>query len=322
MRGSVGLLFVLFLVFFYPPALTSCKAVVTAPPQKERSFAAVDDFLYQLRNVDLDLVGKSGYDLAIIDYSKDGSAEGKWKASEISSVKAKGAFILAYLSIGEAESHRSYWQPLYTPGNPSWLGRRNPDRPSSYKVKYWYAEWKKIVKDYLSEIAAQDFDGVYLDLADAYEYWSDVGNGESELLTTVDAADRMESFVKELADYARKDLGKISFIVCPQNGTGMMEDASDSSAYAESIDAVGAEDTYFFGDSGIDNAWNPRSDVIGNLDSFRSEGKKVFVVEYLSKGNSTAVRSFYEAARLKGYVPFATSRELDTLRVNSGFEPD
>jgi len=322
MRGYAGLFFASFLFSFFAPSLISCKAVVTAPAQKERSFAAVDDFLIQLRNVDLDLVAKSGYDLAIIDYSKDGSAEGKWKTSEISSVKAKGSFLFAHLSIGEAESHRSYWQPLFTPGNPSWLGRQNPERPSSYKVKYWDAEWKKIVKDYLSEIAAQGFDGVCLDLVDAYEYWSDVGNGENELLTTVEAADRMESFVKELADYARKDLGKSSFIVCPRNGTGVLDDASDSSAYAESIDAVVAADVYFFGDSEMDNAWNPRTDVIGDLDSYRSEGKKVFVVEYLSKGNATAVRSFYETARLKGYVPFAANREFATLRVNTGFEPD
>ena len=315
----------LFLFALAALPLFSCKAVlVPATQQKERSFAAVNDFLYQLQNVNLDDVMKTAYDLLIIDYSQDGSAEKKWKSSDIAAVKAKGMYVLAYLSIGEAENYRSYWQASWGPGSPSWLGKENPDWDGNFKVKYWDDRWKTLVKAYLAEIAAQGFDGVYLDVVDAYEYWADVGNGESETLLLLDAADRMTIFVKELADYARKDLAKTGFLVVAQNGTGLVNDASAarSVTYLESLDAVGSEDTYYYGDLDMDNAWNPQTDVLKNLDVFTAKGKKVFAVEYLSKENTEAIKRFYQAARQKGYVPFATNRALDVLRINTGFEPD
>jgi endo-alpha-1,4-polygalactosaminidase (GH114 family) len=65
---------------------------------------------------------------AIIDYSRTDPAEGKWKTSEISSVKAKRVFPVrqSFSHRGEAESHRSYWQPLFTPGNAFLVGGSNP----------------------------------------------------------------------------------------------------------------------------------------------------------------------------------------------------
>ena len=302
----------------------SCKAVLTPAVQQERSFSAVNDFLYQLQNVNLEDLAKTKYDLAVIDYSRDGSADKKWKASEIAAAKAKGIFLLAYLSIGEAENYRSYWQSAWEPGLPSWLGKENPDWKGNFKVKYWDSQWKSLVKTYLAEIVTQGFDGVYLDVVDAYEYWADVGNGESETLLLLDAADKMTVFVKELADYSRKDLGKTGFLICPQNGTGLIKDASpaQSSLYLDSLDAVGAEDTYFFGDQDMDNIWNPQTEVLKNLDAFSVKGKKILAVEYLSKESTDAIKKFYQTARLKGFVPFATNRDLDVLRINTGFEPD
>jgi cysteinyl-tRNA synthetase len=126
----------------------------------------------------LEDLGKSGFDLLVIDYSFDGSGEGEFTAQEIAGLKAslKGK-VLAYLSIGEAEDYRWYWQSSWDarhdgrpdPGAPPWLGRENPDWKGNYQVQYWNPDWQAIVLSYLDRILTQGFDGVYLDLVDAYE---------------------------------------------------------------------------------------------------------------------------------------------------------
>jgi len=57
------------------------------------------------------------------------------------------------------------------PGAPSWLDKENPDWPGNYKVRFWDSGWQAIIFQYLDKILAQGFDGVYLDLVDAYEYY-------------------------------------------------------------------------------------------------------------------------------------------------------
>jgi len=57
----------------------------------------------------------------------------------------------------------------------SWLLDENPDWPGNYKVKYWDIEWKSIIfgasDAFLNRILDSGFDGVYLDIIDAYEYF-------------------------------------------------------------------------------------------------------------------------------------------------------
>ena len=55
------------------------------------------------------------------------------------------------------------------------MDRENPDWAGNFKVWYWEAEWQSIIygsmDSYLGMILDADFDGVYLDIIDAYEYY-------------------------------------------------------------------------------------------------------------------------------------------------------
>jgi len=122
----------------------------------------------------LGALGASGYDLVLLDYSFDGGADAEYTPEEIAALKTQlNGKVVAYLSIGEAEDYRWYWQPTWKPGAPAWLGRENPDWKGNYKVHYWDPAWQAIVMQYLDKIIAQGFDGVYLDLVDAYEYYEE-----------------------------------------------------------------------------------------------------------------------------------------------------
>lgn len=128
----------------------------------------------------LNALGESQFDLVVLDYSFDGSEAMEFTPEEVASLKNRlRGKVLAYLSIGEAEDYRWYWREEWDadhegqpdPGAPEWLDAENPDWPGNYKVRYWHAGWQEIIFAYLDRILAQDFDGVYLDLVDAYEHY-------------------------------------------------------------------------------------------------------------------------------------------------------
>jgi cysteinyl-tRNA synthetase, unknown class len=124
----------------------------------------------------LEAIAKTNYDLVIMDVFFDDSA---LTAADLALVKKKssGAARLAvgYMSIGEAETYRYYWNSAWIKNPPPWLGSENPDWSGNYKVEYWDPAWQKIIcggsRSYAGRILQAGFDGVYLDLVDAYEYY-------------------------------------------------------------------------------------------------------------------------------------------------------
>lgn len=129
-------------------------------------FATKADFLAALQD--------TNYDVLIIDAFFD---DEPLSAADVASLKTKengGARrVMAYMSIGEAENYRYYWQAGWRVGSPSWIYRQNLDWPGNYVVRYWDDEWQEIILggegSYLQRILDAGFDGVYLDIVDAFE---------------------------------------------------------------------------------------------------------------------------------------------------------
>ena len=126
----------------------------------------------------LDAVAVTDFDLVILDFFFHGEP---YSAAQIDKLKRKGnggrRLLLAYMSIGEAEDYRFYWQDGWRDRPPVWLREENPDWAGNYLVEYWQPQWQKIIYGnadaYLDRIMAAGFDGVYLDIIDAYEYFED-----------------------------------------------------------------------------------------------------------------------------------------------------
>ena len=125
----------------------------------------------------LDAVSATNYDLLILDlFFEDDMA---FTAAEVEQLKHKAnggkRLVVCYMSIGEAEDYRYYWQPEWKRDKPAWLARENPEWRGNYKVRYWDSEWQEIIcgadDSYLNRILAAGFDGVYLDIIDAFEYF-------------------------------------------------------------------------------------------------------------------------------------------------------
>jgi len=132
---------------------------------------------YESKNEYLDLLRNTNYDLLIIDLFFKTQEQLSVHDVEYLKLKANGSerLVICYMSIGEAENYRYYWDPGWEFANPEWLEGANPDWPGNYKVRYWDPEWQKIIygndNSYLKKIIDAGFDGVYLDIIDAFEYF-------------------------------------------------------------------------------------------------------------------------------------------------------
>ena len=137
------------------------------PNQKD--FPTKEAFISALEQTD--------YDLFVIDLF---CCDQALSADDIQRLKVKknGArrLVICYMSIGEAEDYRWYWQKQWKSTPPAFLCSENPEWEGNYKVKYWYPDWQTIIcgeDSYLSKIIQADFDGVYLDIIDAFEYFEE-----------------------------------------------------------------------------------------------------------------------------------------------------
>ncbi len=150
------------------------------------SLAGAKNFLYLLdpstfgtKAAFLGAIQRTNYDILIMDlFFEETEALTSFDVDALK-VKANGGkrLAVAYLSIGEAEDYRYYWNPTWNASPPSWLLKENPDWPGNYKVHYWDPAWQSIIygndSSYLKRIIDAGFDGVYLDLIDAFEYFED-----------------------------------------------------------------------------------------------------------------------------------------------------
>ncbi len=299
---------------------------IFATCSKRETTLDINDFCYQLQNVDLSEMGASAFDLVIIDYSQNGDDESRFTRSQITDLKNSpggNKIVLAYMSIGEAENYRWYWHSEWDsdnngqpdPGAPDWLGPMNPDWEGNYKVNYWDSDWQIIIygsdSSYLDKVIESGFDGVYLDIIDAYEYWGPGGESGLERQT---AEQEMVDFVKAIADYARNTKGKKDFLIFPQNG----EDLCMHNDYLETISGIGREDVWYNDDT--PQPPEETQGVLEDLDVFAEVGKTVLVIDYVRQNEH--INDFYSRAEQKGFVPYATVRDLDSLIINPGHEPD
>lgn len=137
----------------------------------------INDENYASKTDFINAVTSTNYDLLIMDLFFDGTTE--FTLDEIEQLKEKSnggkRLLVSYLSIGEAEDYRYYWQSSWDESSPSWMDSENPHWEGNYKVRYWEPEWQSIIfgneNAYLDKIVYAGFDGVYLDIIDAFEYY-------------------------------------------------------------------------------------------------------------------------------------------------------
>ncbi len=274
---------------------------------------------FSITNNELNQLLQNPAKLLVIDYSHDGSEARRYQPAELDALHSNGQQALSYLSIGESSNWRYYFQKAWNTNPPGWQGKENPEWPGSSKVKYWDADWQRITLEYLDKIIDSGFDGVYLDIVDAFDYWSNPNNGEGLVLDRADAATRMIDWVEKIVEHARVDKGKPNFHVVPQNAEALLP-YDTTGKFLKEISGVGVESLYY---NGV-KAQDPGSiaERTTNLNKVVAAGKPVLVIDYINDGsgyqgaNKARIDSFWQRASLAGYTPQVNPLDRTTLTLD------
>ena len=284
--------------------------------------AGISSFAYQLQDLNLAAAGASSFDLVIMDYSADGDDQTAYSAEQVEALQFSGGsrkIVLCYISIGEAEDYRFYWQSKWAKNAPEWLDGENPDWKGNYRVKYWFDDWQTIIDHYLDRVLAAHFDGVYLDLIDSYEAYLS--------LSSVQASLEMVRFVRRIREYGQ--IVDPDFLIFVQNGAEL---ATIHSEYLDFLDGIGQEDLYYgYDEDGQETPSYITEQLENYLQRFSEAGKIVLTVDYpfsnsedrpyYDNDTSVKIRNAYLKSRQQGFIPYCTVRNLNYLTINPGFEP-
>ena len=133
---------------------------------------------YKTRESYIKALSETNYDLLIVDLYYGDRPLSKEETMRLKR-KANGGrrILLSYMSVGEAADYRPYWREEWNAESPHWIAEPNPEWPGSYKARYWTKEWKEILYGspdaYLDKIIDAGFDGTFLDVMDAWQYFKE-----------------------------------------------------------------------------------------------------------------------------------------------------
>jgi cysteinyl-tRNA synthetase, unknown class len=273
----------------------------------------VKKWAYQLKDVSQDKIDKiiaSPFDMVIIDTSMfPAGKEIRMTREQVESMKKKPdggrRVILAYFSAGEAEDFRYYWKPEWNKKQPNWVHMADKDWKGDFVVKYWDPAWQKIIfgtpDSLIDRIVDAGFDGVSIDRVDAYYYFGDTNERRLQMV----------DLIKRVSQYLRSKNPQA--VILAQNAEELLVHPD----YLESIDATVKEDLVFgISHKEVANGQDSVAHSTKLLADSRAKGKKVFVVEYLTKKENLAKAR--EFMKKQDFVLYVGQRDLYELSAAIG----
>ncbi len=249
-----------------------------------------------------------GRDWIVLDSRFDN--ETAWEPADLGEMRAgkAGRKVISYISIGEAEDYRSYWDEKWNRGvKPAWLLGENPHWKGNYRVAYWHPEWQAIILKVVDGAMAAGFDGVYLDIVDGFEAFEKDGtrfiDDRPNPATRQSYRKDMVDWVKRVAAQAREKNPEA--LIIPQNGSQLLAHPD----FVAAISGVGIEDLFT-----EDDRKQPASHsdyVLGFLKLLQETGKPVLVIEYPEREKSMTFAR--ESNQRSKFTWLITDRDLKTL---------
>jgi len=273
--------------------------------------AAARTLLVQFQQMNTASIDRADPDVLIIDSSWDGSGARQLNRWDVRRLRWRlgrpPRIVLAYVSVGEAEDYRYYWDRAANGGAASFLDRPNPNWPGNVRVRFWDPAWHAVLfsgRDaWVDRILAAGFDGVFLDTVDAAETWVDDGHA--------DAPARMADLIAALARHAR--LQAPGFLVVASNPFVLM----GRPGLLEVLSGILAEGHVLSGES-----LAPPRALAATLEPLRRAaraGVSVMLVEY--PRSPTGLQRFASLCASEGFLCYAGREALDRVGVLVPREP-
>jgi uncharacterized protein (TIGR01370 family) len=229
---------------------------------------------------------KCDRDWIVIDAYHSMHKKGQWTAKDIEKIRSgrSGRKVLCYLSIGEAEDYRMEWPELMEYGangeKPDFLEEENPDWPGNYKVRYWDVRWQSMILKRIESILEAGFDGLYLDIVDAYDYFEEKAKQKPDA-ELIDYRALMVEWISTISETAKNI--RAETLIIPQNASALVT----LGAYQSVIDGIALESVFAEEDELKRHRelwW-----VLGDVQDLHWAKKPILAVEY---GTSPATHQF------------------------------
>jgi cysteinyl-tRNA synthetase len=260
-------------------------------------------FIYQLQGENYNSLASTNFKVSVTDPD-----DTQLTSSQIHSLEASGKTMYSYLSIGEAENYRSYWQSSWNSNPPSFLLGEDKSWPGDYNVKFWDPAWQHMIINEAVTMAKDGYNGVVLDVVDAYTVQS-VANAYTG---SGDARSAMMSFVEAIS--AATKAVNPNFHIIQNNALDLLTtdpndgNSATNTAYMSHIDGVVAEDTFYNSDN-TKTSWGTWN--LQYLQHAVDSGKQVYSIDYPT--NASAQQSYISQAVSHGFIPFVGTENLDSV---------
>ena len=334
---------------------TSGPGPPTVTPGAPRNLlAGVRTWGYNIQKPDIDAIAASPYDLVVIDYSKTGEDEDAFSVEDVKRMRAKPdgsrRIVLAYLSIGEAESYRFYWNHDWAEPIRIVEGGEEPEEKDASAAKkgapkkaaaplktrtlhiprlsapVWLGRendvwgtnflvryWEKSWQELIFGSPSSYLDRIIATGFDGvFLDRVDAFTGVTDERATGKA--EMVQFVTTLARYARQK--RPGFAIVPQNGEELLAEP----AYLAAIDGIAKEDLlYGHAEEGKPNKPDYIQVASDRLSLATRANLPVLVVEY-TLVKETADKLAAEITG-KGFIPHFSIKSLDRLVLPDELKP-
>jgi cysteinyl-tRNA synthetase len=273
---------------------TPTDAGSVGPPSAD----APSSWIYQLSGYDddrLDALAAAPHDAAVIDLARDGGGD-YFTADEVAALQDSGKTVYAYFSMGSIETYRPEYPAV---AETDMVLNQWGDWPDEYFVQYWDQRWWDLVMEpRLDQAAAAGFDGVYLDVPNAYE----------EIDLALVPGETRESLAQKMADLviAADAHAGDELQILVQNSPELRE----LPGYIDAIDGIGIEELFFLAtDEPCEEEWCAEN--LANTRAIRDAGKLILAVDYASEEANTAEAC--DRYREEGFAGAVAGLDLDTI---------
>lgn len=214
-----------------------------------------------------------------------------FSAADIKSLKKGNRLVFGYLSVGEAESYRSYYK---NPEIKKLCIAENPEWKENFQVAFGNQLWVDTLASYSLEIMSKGFDGLSLDVVDAWEICPDPALAKKEMIT----------LLTNLAKRIRARYPGVYLIF--KNSDPLFKDPAIFSGF-DGILQEGLYETWM--DEKPDESW--RLQKIKSLSQLRQKGKFIALLDYTR--NPGRIQVIKGTALQQGFVPYFAEKNLDRL---------
>lgn len=215
-------------------------------------------------------------------------------------LRGHGRDLLGYLSLGEIESHRTYFEAAKAEGL---LLRENPAWPGSFSVDFRNPRWRRrVMQDLVPAILASGFNGIFLDTlddaaalerADPQKY-----RGMIEAATDLVRSLR-QAFpqIRIMVNRGYELLPQIAPLIDILLGESVYTTYDPQSKSYVRVQAPQYQEQVRLMREAL--RWNPRL--------------RICSLDYWDPSDIREIRHIYQVERANGFAPYVATRELDRI---------